>query len=86
MKNSPSKEKIRLEKAKKEKKAQEIKQKLSKYKKDITSLFMDIYNKKIYFENCDKNLDTYENQCTNTDLNEVRAILLNNNENDVYSL
>ena len=86
MKNSKSKEQIRLEKAKKEKKAEEIKEKLSKYKKDITNLIMDIYNKKIYYENCEKNIDIYENQCNNTDLNEVRTILFNNNENDVYSL
>ena len=47
---------------------------------------MDIYNKKMYYENCEKNIDIYENQCNNTDLNEVRTILFNNNENDVYSL
>ena len=86
MKNSPSKEKLRLEKAKKEKKAEEIKQKLSKCKNDIKNLLMDIYNKKIYYENCEKNIDIYENQCKNTDLNEVRTLLFNNNENGVYSL
>ena len=86
MKNSPSKEKLRLEKAKKEKKAEEIKQKLSKCKNDIKNLLMDIYNKKIYYENCEKNIDIYENQCKNTDLNEVRTLLFNHNENDVYSL
>ena len=86
MKNSKSKEQIRLEKAKKEKKAEEIKQKLSKCKNDIKNLLMDIYNKKIYYENCEKNIDIYENQCKNTDLNEVRTLLFNHNENDVYSL
>ena len=86
MKNSPSKEKLRIEKEKKEKKAKEIKEKLSKHKEDIKNLVINIFNKKIYYENLEQNINIYENQCKNIDLNEVEALLCGNNENNVYTL
>ena len=86
MKNSPSKEKLRIEKEKKEKKAKEIKEKLSKHKEDIKNLVINIFNKKIYNENLEQNINIYENQCKNIDLNEVEALLCGNNENNVYTL
>ena len=86
MKNSPSKEKLRIEKEKKEKKAKEIKEKLSKHKEDIKNLVVNIFNKKIYYENLEQNINIYENQCKNIDLNEVEALLCGNNENNVYTL
>ena len=86
MKNSPSKEKLKLEKEIKEKREKEIKEKLSKHKEDIKNLVLNIFNKKMYYDNLEKNIDIYEKQCKNIDLNEVEALLCNNNENNVYSL
>ena len=86
MKNSPSKEKLKLEKEKKERKAKEIKEKLSKHKEDIKNLVMNIFNKKMYYENLEKNIDIYEHQCRNLDLNEAQTLLYDNNENKIYSL
>ena len=86
MKNSPSKEKLKLEEEKKERKAKEIKDKLSKHKEDLKNLVINIFNKKMYYENLEKNIDIYERQCRNIDLNEVEALLFDNNENNIYTL
>ena len=86
MKNSPSKEKLQKEKEMKEKQTQEIKEKLSKHKEDIKNLVINIFNKKMYYENLEKNIDIYEKQCKNIDLNEIEALLCDNNINKYYSL
>ena len=86
MKNSPSKEKLRLEQEIKERKEKEMKYKISKNKEDIKNLVNDIFSKKIYYKTLEQNLDIYENQCRNIDLNEVEALLNEKNGNNFYSL
>ena len=86
MKNSPSKEKLKLEQELKEKRDKEIKDKISKNKEDIKNLVINIFNKKMYYKNLEQNIDIYEKQCKNIDLNEVEALLSYNNVNNFYSL
>ena len=86
MKNSPSKEKLKMEKELKEKRDKEIKDKISKNKEDIKNLVINIFNKKMYYKNLEQNIDIYEKQCRNIDLNEVEALLAYNNGNNFYSL
>ena len=86
MKNSPSKEKLKLEQELKEKRDKEIKDKISKNKEDIKNLMINIFNKKMYYKNLEQNIDIYEKQCKNIDLNEVEALLSYNNVNNFYSL
>ena len=89
VKNSPSKEKLKLEQELKERREKEIKDKISKNKEDIKNLMADMFNKKIYYKNLEQNIDIYERQCKNIDLDEVQALLnIDNNNNSInfYSL
>ena len=88
VKNSPSKEKLKLEQELKERREKEIKDKISKNKEDIKNLMADMFNKKIYYKNLEQNIDIYERQCKNIDLDEVQALLNidNNNSINFYSL
>ena len=88
VKNSPSKEKLKLEQELKERREKEIKDKISKNKEDIKNLMADMFNKKIYYKNLEQNIDIYECQCKNIDLDEVQALLNidNNNSINFYSL
>ena len=89
VKNSPSKEKLKLEQELKERREKEIKDKISKNKEDIKNLMADMFNKKIYYKNLEQNIDIYERQCKNINLDEVQALLnIDNNNNSInfYSL
>ncbi len=85
IKNSPSKEKLKLEQELKEKRDKEIMDKLSKNKEEIKNMVVNLFNKKLYYKNLEQNIDIYEHQCRNIDLDEVEAILCNNG-NKSYSL
>ena len=86
VKNFPSKSELQLEKELKEKKNNEIKEKISKHKEDIKNMFYDLFIKKLYYKNLEHNINIYEKQCNNIDLNEVEILLKNNNDNNFFSL
>ena len=71
IKNGPSKEKLELEIQKKEEKQKEIREKM-----DVA---IDLLIKKIYYNNKERNIEAYENQCNNIDLKEAETLLSKNN-------
>ena len=78
--NGPSKEKLKLEQEMKEKKQKEM----SKKGDEIKKMLMDLLIKKKYYNNFERNIEIYENQCNNIDLTEAE-ILLSKNSN-IFSL
>ena len=80
VKNGPSKEKLRFEKEMKEKKQKEM----SKKGDEIKKMLLDLLIKKKYYNNYERNIEIYENQCNNIDLTEAE-ILLSKNSN-IFSL
>ena len=84
IKNSPSKEKKKLEQELKEKKEKEFKEKISKKGDEIKHMVADFLIKKIYYNNLEQNIEIYENQCNNIDLSEAEILLSKNN--NIFSL
>ena len=84
VKISPSKEKIKLERLKKEQKQIEIREKMSKKGEEIKHVVIDLLIKKIYYNNKERNIEAYENQCNNIDLKEAEILLSKNN--NLFSL
>jgi hypothetical protein len=58
---------------------EEIKEKISKKGENLKNAFND-FLKKLYFDNYNKNIEIYENQCKNIDLSEIEMLLTNTNK------
>ena len=80
VKNSSSKEKLKLEQELKEKKQKEM----SKKGDEIKKMFIDLLITKIYNNNFIRNIEIYENQCNNIDLTEAEVLL--SKKNNIFSL
>jgi len=80
VKNSPSKEKMKLEQELKEKKQKEM----SKKGNEIKQMLLDLLIKKKYYNNFERNIEIYENQCNNIDLTEAEILL--SRKNNIFSL
>lgn len=78
--NTPSKEKLKLEQELKEKKQKEM----SKKGEEIKNLLIDLLIKKKYYNNFERNIEIYENQCNNIDLTEAEILL--SKKSNIFSL
>ena len=78
IKFSATKEKLDIEQKMKIKQ-KEIKEKMSKKGENLKNAFND-FLKKMYYDNYNKNIEIYENQCKNIDLSEIEMLLTNTNK------